>query len=260
MNEWIEKSIELANSPGYLDRLHEIYNVTSEARRKIPAEVGEVLRRAYKGKDKVALVKALLDLDKFPIKDPYVAFLRKTRKKDEFLIYNPQTVERIAKRLFSMSFDAVIEGAEEPKEFNRQIGTLFGKWLQSLGHPLLHESEFFDHQGLALLRASDTDLLKYANTILQCKLVKAPDVIARKAGTHIVGEAKFLTDSGGHQNAQFADAMTFLGGREGNAVRVAILDGVVWLRSKDKMHRAICEEEGFALSGLLFDQFLRSIA
>ena len=91
MNEWVQKSIEAANAPGYLDRLHEVYPVTRETAREIPPEIKEELRYAYSHQDNLRLIRSLLRLDKFPIKDPYVAFLR---KRDFFLEYNTQKLLR----------------------------------------------------------------------------------------------------------------------------------------------------------------------
>ena len=110
MNKWIQKSIEIANAPGYLDRLSEVYPVTREAKRVLPSEIKAQLKDAYDERDGVGLVRALLKLDKFPIKDPYVAFLRRG---DIFLAYNPDVVGRLAETLFSMSFDELISGCEE---------------------------------------------------------------------------------------------------------------------------------------------------
>lgn len=256
MNQWVEKSIAIANSPGYLDRLHEIYTVTLEAERKLPTAIKDELGNAYNQQDELRLVKTLLRLEKFPIKDPYVAFLR---KRAFFLDYNPQTVDRIAQRLISMGFDAMVKGTEEPKEFNRQIGTLFKRWLPQLGYPLLPEAMFGRYQGIALLQGTNGELMDYANRVLGCNLSKGPDLVAKAARNHIVGEAKFLTDSGGRQNAQFEDALRLLRGREGNAIRNAILDGVVWIKDKIKMYRAVCELQEVALSALLLKDFLESL-
>ncbi|MDF2954919.1 MAG: hypothetical protein OD815_000535 [Candidatus Alkanophagales archaeon MCA70_species_2] len=33
----------------------------------------------------------------------------------------------------------MIESIEEPKEFNRQIGTLFKRWLRTLEYPFLND-------------------------------------------------------------------------------------------------------------------------
>lgn len=257
MDEWIRKSIEIANSPGYLDRLHEVYPVTLEAKRKIPPELKGKLQVAYQERDESGLISILLKLPKFPIKDPYVAFLR---KRPFFPDYNAETVHRIAQRLLSMDFEAIVEGIEEPKEFNRQIGTLFKRWLPQLGYPILPKSEFERHKGTVLLRGSNGQLKEYANRKLGCNLRKGKDLLARVGSTYVVGEAKFLTDYGGHQNAQFAEAMRFLVDVQGNAMRILIIDGVAWIKDSTNMYRTLCQLHGGAMTALLLKDFLDSLA
>ena len=75
----------------------------------------------------------------------------------------------------------------------------------------------------------------------------------------MIGEAKFLTDYGGHQNAQFEDALRLLRGKKGDAVRIAVLDGVVWIKDSTKMYRSICELPKVALTALLLKDFLESV-
>jgi len=134
MNKWVKRSIQIANSPGYLDKLYEVYPVVQEAERRVTQEVKRELEESYKTRDNLTLIKKLLDLPKFPVDDPYVAFLRK----DEiFLKYNPQTVNRIAERIRGMGFAAMIEAIEEPKMASRQISKLFKKWLFQIGYPFL---------------------------------------------------------------------------------------------------------------------------
>jgi hypothetical protein len=256
MNEWIQKSIEIANAPGYLDMLSEVYPVTRETKRALPSEIKINLKDAYDKRDGASLVRALLELDKFPIKDPYVAFLRRG---DIFLTYNPEVVDRLAQTLFSMSFDELIGGCEEPKEFNRQIGMLFRQWLPTLGYPFLVEGEFAGYTGIAFLAGSNGEKTHYANRVLGCKLSKGLDLLAKAGDTYIIGEAKFLTDAGGHQNAQFQDALRLIQGKEGQATRVAILDGVVWIRGNTKMFRTVSGLEEVALSALLLNDFLQSL-
>lgn len=257
MNEWIRRSIELANSYGYLDALSEVYPVTREVKRAIPNGTKQKIQIAYNAKDGLTLLKLLLKLDKFPIKDPYVAYLKK--KKGIFLQLNPHTVNRIANTLFSMTFDEIVEGCEEPKEFNRQIGILFRNWLPKLGYSLLPEAEFKMHKGIAFLKGSNGERMRYANRILGCNLDKGPDLLAKVGDKHVVGEAKFLTDTGGHQNAQFQDALRFLKGKEGKAIRIVILDGVVWIRDRHKMYKTVYQLEEIALSALLLDEFIKSL-
>lgn len=256
MNEWIRRTIEIANAPEYLDKLLQVYPVVQEAEREIAPDVKIELKKIYNSGDDVALVKKLLDLPKFPVKDPYVAFLRKN---EIFLRYNPKTVNRIAERIRAMGFEEIIESIEEPKEFNRQIGTLFKKWLPKIGYPILPEPEFENHKGVAFLQGSNGQLKDFANRKLGCNLDKGPDFLAKARNVHVIGEAKFLTDYGGHQNAQFEDALRLLRGKKGHAIRIAVLDGVVWIKDSTKMFRTVCELDETALTALLLKDFLESV-
>lgn len=257
MNIWVQKSINIANSPGYLDKLSQVYEVTPELERAIPSTVKQRIKHSYDQRDSLTLIKVLLALDKFPIKDPYVAFLRK--KRGAFIMLNPKTVNRIAQRIFSMSFDEVIRGCEEPKEFNRQIGTLFGRWLPKMGFPVLSKREFDKYKGIALLGGTNGERKDYANRVLRCNLDKGPDLLAKVDDKYIIGEAKFLTDYGGHQNAQFQDALRLLRGKEGDALRVAILDGVLWIRDRARMYRIVSQLKENVLTALLLKDFLESL-
>lgn len=255
-NEWVRKSINLVNSTNYLDRLHEVYPVTLGVKRAVPDEIKRRIQQAYNERNSFEMLRILLKLDKFPIKDPYVAFLR---KKKIFLQLNPETVNRIANTLFSMSYEEIIEGCEEPKEFNRQIGTLFRNWLPKLGYPLLPKEQFVSSGGISLFKGSNGEKMEFANSILGCDLDKAPDLLAKVGEKYVVGEAKFLTDMGGHQMAQFQDALRLVKGKMGKALRIAILDGVVWVSGKHKMFKTVCQLKETALSALLLKDFLESL-
>ena len=78
MNEWIRNSINLANNSNYLDRLFEIYPTIPNQPRKISKEKWYNIEVAYNNRDDRSLLTHLLYLDLFPIKDSYVAFLKKT--------------------------------------------------------------------------------------------------------------------------------------------------------------------------------------
>lgn len=255
MNKWIKKSIEIANSAGYLDALHRVYPVTQEEWRGISIETKTELEKVYKSGDNISLIGSLLKLPKFPINDPYVGFLR---KKSIFLRYNPITVNLIANRVRSLGFKAMIEAIEEPKASSRQIGVLFKKWIPILNYPVLSELEFEKYKGTVFLKGSDKQLRIYANKNLGCTLEKGLDFIAKVKNTYIIGEAKFLTDFGGGQNANFEDALKLLRGKKGKAIRIAVLDGVVWIKDGTKMYTTICKLEETALTALLLkDYFLQ---
>jgi len=256
MNEWVERSIELVNEKNYLDRLSEVYPVSLDVERPLPNHTKERLKHLFKNKKRLELIKELLELKKFPIKDPYVAFLRRCPRA---LDRNPKTIERITDTLFSIGFDEMIEGIEEPKEFNRKMGTLFPKYIPKIGYPVLPRFQFDVFKGTAILDGSDAELKEYANRKLGFNLTKGLDILIKVNDKFVVGEAKFLTDFGGHQNAQFEDALKLIKNKQGDAIKVAILDGVVWIRSKNKMHRRILEIDEIALSSLLLKELIDSL-
>ena len=257
MNEWVERSIEIANSPGYLDQLHQIYPIRVGPKRTIPTQVKEQLRSVYDRQDELSLLQALLPLHKFPVADPYVAFLR---KRDFFPEYSPQTVRRIARRVLSMTFEEIIDAMEEPKAISRQMGPLFSDWLETLEYSLLSGPELQHYGGaIAFLKGSNGQRKDYANRVLGCNLDKGPDLLAKVGTQHVIGEAKFLTDYGGAQDRQFDDALALLRGKKGDAIRIAVLDGVVWIEDSTRMFRTVCELDKPAFTGLLLGDFLESL-
>lgn len=257
MNKWIKKSAILANAPGYLDKLQSVYPVTLTQERAIPEEVVQELKKIFDLRDDEKLIMQLLSFDKFPIKDPYVAFLR--RNKGVFVKRNPETVKRICEQLYSLGFNGMLKGMKEPKEFNRQIGVLFKKWLPTLGFPIVTEPEFERHQGVCLLSGSDNFLKTYAQNKLGYDIDKGIDMIAKAGKTYFfLGEAKFLTDYGGHQTAQFEDALRTASFEKENTIGIAILDGVVWIKGENKMFQRIRKSEQVILSALLLKDFLLS--
>lgn len=74
----------------------------------------------------------------------------------------------------------------------------------------------------------------------------------------MIGEAKFLTDFGGHQNAQFADAMSTLTDETSMAIKIAILDGVLYIPGNNKMFKDVTTTYGDLniMSGLVLREFL----
>jgi len=127
MNHWIKLSIEFANQRNYLDELFKVYPTIPEGIREINKQKWKSIDKAFNEKNKIELLKLLLSLDLFPIKDSYVAFL----KRDSSAINrNPATVDRLSGRLSELGLDKIWERCSEPKETNRQIGPLFKKWIQ----------------------------------------------------------------------------------------------------------------------------------
>lgn len=90
-------------------------------------------------------------------------------------------------------------------------------------------------------------------------LRKGIDFILKINDKFILGEAKFLTTSGGTQNNQFNGAIDVAKIKKGNIIGVAVLDGIVWLDSNIYMHRAIKNFKGAALSALLLVVVFRKL-
>jgi len=258
LNFWIKESIRIANAHGYLDALMQIYPPKSGDIRKLDVSVVANLRSNIDSGDDIELVTKLLskDFPVFPIKDPYVAFLRKNSK---FIKNNPKTVARLANQIRQTEFEKLVESLQKPIEFNRQIGPLFNKWKNTIGFPVLPEEQFLNSNGITFLDGSDEKLKDFANKRLAVKLLKGLDLIAKVGGKFILAEVKFITEIGGHQQTQFENALQILKTTErANIVRIAILDGVVWIKSGNKMHKRICQEEESVLSALLLKKYLNS--
>jgi hypothetical protein len=257
LDQWTRRSVELANGPSYLDNLRSVYPVSSNPVRPISTLERQELQRLYERKDHAGLVRRLLRFEKFPIKDPYVAYLKRGHSAIEL---NPETVQRIAETLYSIGFERMIEGIQEPKEFNRQIGTLFRKFLPKLDYQIVGPGQIRDsNEGIFLLGGSDEELKEFARQYLDYDVDKGLDLVAKVDSKYIIGEAKFLTDFGGHQNAQFRDALALLKEYDGIATSIAILDGVVWIRGGHKMFRTVTAQDKSVLSALLLKQFLESL-
>ena len=112
----------------------------------------------------------------------------------------------------------------------------------------------------AILSGTDGQLKQFATNHLGYVGRKGLDFVARMHGRYVIGEAKFLTDFGGHQNGQFTDGLSLLG-NAAKALKVAIYDGVLYIRSRSRFftYPATHREEYNILSSLLLRDFLYSI-
>ena len=257
MNHWLKLSVEYANQRNYLDNLFRVYPIIPEDIRDINQKTWKGIEQAFNEQDNIELIKGLLKLDLFPIKDSYVAYLKRDAGAIE---RNPATVARLCGRLYEMGLDKIYERASEPKETNRQIGPLFRRWLnnKALGVMPVKMKEFVKDEENAVLDGSDAEMKEFAEKHFNYSLNKGLDLIARFNGKYVLGEAKFLTDFGGHQNAQLNDGIAPLQLTGLKAIPVAILDGVLYIKGKNKMHQTITTElqEKNIMSSLVLREFL----
>ncbi|MBI5235159.1 MAG: hypothetical protein HY886_02790 [Deltaproteobacteria bacterium] len=70
-----------------------------------------------------------------------------------------------------------------------------------------------------------------------------------------------LTDFGGHQNAQFNDAIAAIKAKNVEAITAAVLDGVLYIRGENKMCKALLGKLGNEniMSALVLREFLYQV-
>jgi hypothetical protein len=257
MNYWTELSIEYANQKSYLDDLFAVYPTIPEGIREINQNQWKEIEIAFANQDNLELVSILLKLKKFPIKNSYVAFLRKD---ETSLLRNPQTVNRLAGSMYQMGLNKLYEKCTEPKETNTQIGPMFSRWLQrkSLGIMPVNLETFLNTTDNAILGGNDAVLLQYANQYFGYNKEKGLDFIGRFNGKYILGEAKFITDIGGNLNAQFNDAIFTIESNGIKAEKVLILDGCLCSLNYSKMYKEYSEsyKDFNTISVLVLREFL----
>lgn len=257
MNRWTQLSIDYANQRTYLDDLFRIYPTIPEGIRNINQNIWNAVENAFSQKDNINLIDELLKLDLFPIKDSYVAYLRRDKTA---ISRNPQTVNRLCGRIYELGLDEIYKRCTEPKETNRQIGPMFKEWIrkQSLGIAPVDINTFVSSECNAILDASDNQMMEFAKEKLGYRNNKGLDFVARFNGKYVIGEAKFLTDFGGHQNAQFNDAINVIDAKNVKAEKIAILDGVLYIKGNNKMNKYLMEKAKGKniMSALVLREFL----
>ncbi|OYT14811.1 MAG: restriction endonuclease, partial [Bacteroidetes bacterium 4572_77] len=161
MNKWTELSIEYANQRSYLDDLFQVYPTIPEGIRTIDEDIWGNVKTTYLQKNNRHLIVELLKLNLFPIKDSYIAYLKRDKTSIE---RNPKTINRISGRLYEMGLDKIFEKCSEPKETNRQIGPMFKDWLnkKSLGIQPLKLDDFLSNGNDAILDSSDKGMMDFA--------------------------------------------------------------------------------------------------
>lgn len=258
MNIWTQRSIDLASQADYLDQLFHVYPLMPEVSRDVDKAKWQQVVDAFETKDDAQLISSLLKLDLFPIKDGYVPHLRKDKSA---ITRNPQTVSRLASRIYAMGIEQVWARASEPKETNRQMGQLFRRWVMggALEVPALEAADFLRTAQNSVLAGSDAALKIFATQHLGYTSDKGLDLVAKFNGKYVIGEAKFLTDRGGHQTGQFNDAIHLVTNANVQAITIAVLDGVVYIPHKGLQYDIITSSDANIMSSLVLKDFLLQV-
>lgn len=263
MNYWTKLSIEYANQRSYLDDLFKVYPTIPDAIREIDKEIWGKIESSFDEQDNTKLIENLLELKLFPIKDSYVAYLRKDKTA---INRNPQTINRLAGRIYELGLNKVYDKCTEPKETNRQIGPMFKNWIDKgvLGIEPVSMDIFMDNSKNSILSGTDKELYDFAVDYCGYEYMgndeKGLDFVARFNNKYIIGETKFLTDTGGHQNAQFDNAINVLNSKtKENVINIAILDGILYIKNGTKIHKKITDNNMCIMSALMLRDFLYQV-
>ena len=268
MNQWVKQSIKLANGPKYLDKLSQIYPVgLSGDGVRLSKEEIQNIKKLFKARNKRKLLDALIELERFPYDEPYIGFFRADASA---IKRNPKTTKRIVENLKRMGVKKVIAGANKAKSESRKFGQSFRKWIQNESGASVYKDKeaFLKAKGIAFFDGGDNKLKEVAKKHFGYRRKKGLDFVARAYGTPVIGEAKFISTSGGTQDKSFREGIEFLKKRSGTTIYVAILDGVVWSRNaklytngRKNLYGSLekLDKKHVAISALLLKDFLRSL-
>jgi len=256
MNEWAIRTLDLVNNQDYLDRLQEVYP-HEEGERDVDPDVLDAIKTSFEDGDDETLLDQLLDLEKFPYKDSYIAFLRTDRSA---IHRNPETVQRITARLYDMGIEGLIAGITQPKEANTRRGNQFRNWAKD-NFDWVSRLEFqASRSGIVMLDASEQEARNFCNTVMGVGISKRPDIVAKAGRNYVVGEAKFLSSTGGNQGRAFDDGMNLATNSSGNAYKIFVLDGIHWIQTGSDQYHRIEYGTAAVFSALLLQDFLDAIA
>jgi len=264
MNEWVGRSVEIANSQGYLDKLSQIYPSTPLPRRPLNGQVKKDIISLHESSEAKELVKLLLKLTKyghpFPIEHPYASIFR---QKPKLIQQNPKTFEKLGEIILSMSVEDVIRGCERPIDINRVMGQAFHNWLRQYfpkhGIPILPERQFNSYNGRAFFDGKNARILNYVNQRLKLSLERGRDFLFKVGNKFVIGEARFLSTSGGSQTRDIIETREFIRSMKGQIIAVGVLDGIVWFNRRYVRLLSELKEDEPALTVLLLKDFLESL-
>lgn len=256
MNRWAKLTVRLAKESDYLDRLYKIYP-NEPKQREVDQKLLDSIENSFKARDCQSLLRKLLKLERFPYKDSYIGFLR---KEPNAIKNNPKTVRRICETLYAMGIENVKRGATEPKEANTRRGQQFRDWTKTHFDFVGLDSFGKSKKGIVLLDANEKDARDFCNTELDVGINKRPDLVAKSGRKYVIGEAKFLTSTGGNQGRGFDDAIKLVTKTSGSAYKVFILDGILWIETGSQEFKQIEYSNIFAFSALLLRNFLLSLS
>jgi hypothetical protein len=276
-NEWVEKSIKLAWGSDYLDQLMAIYPAIPGLRKPLPKEVKRGIEGSFSNGNSKSLIKAILLAREhgfpFPFEHPYAALIGglPDKTKNILLDKNPVLVETIGKVLFGIGKEDLVKGMERPPDINRQLGPAFRQWLQrtfssSRGYCFGTDLLSCPKGKIMFFDGADSAIESYIHDVLKISLHNVSfrrDILVSVEGQIIVGEARFLSTSGGSQTRDISNTLNFVQAINKSKISdftaVAIIDGIVWFNAAYKKEMQNAPVNVPIMSALLIESYLRMI-
>ena len=256
--DWIEKSLQIVYDEGYLNRLIAVYPINVNSFREVSKELLEDIKDSYNKRDPIGVVKHCLCLEKFPIDNPYISMLREKSIFEK----NLEVVKTIGNILLEIEIKDLETLIRVPKSGSRQFGQSFKFWLKNnYEENFLSYFEFEQYNGndLKFLKGSDNTLKRYISDKFYINTEKGLDLVFKKKGKTYLGEAKFITDSGGTQTNQLNIALEIAKRDSDNIGSIAIIDGIPWMNSSylEKIKREAVNKN--VLTALLLREYISNL-
>lgn len=264
LNEWVKKSLELATSQGYLDRLAQIYPSTIPQRRPLEGDVKKKIEYFYNQGDGENLLRLLFELTKrkhpFPIEHPYASILR---QKPQLIEKNQKVFQQLGEIILSMDLEDIIKGCERPADINRIMGSAFRRWLKDYflrqGYIFLPEHQFKISHKPAFFDGANSAILNFINRNLHISLKRGRDFLFKLNNKYVVGEARFLSTAGGSQTRDLLETISFVRTAKKYLTAVAVIDGIIWFYNPYIRELSKLRKDEPAVSALLLKEFLETL-
>lgn len=131
---------------------------------------------------------------------------------------------------------------------------------------LENDVAFLESGRNCILCMSDSKMQEFAKKYLGYERDKGIDFLAKFNNKYVIAEAKFITDFGGHQDAQFDDAISTIRGFTGKravdeeVLPISIMDGVLYIRGRNKLYKFLENNPDLTvISSLLLRDYLYTL-
>src|SRR5699024_661144 len=142
---------------------------------------------------------------------------------------------------------------------------MFNNWIRRNFEIKSLEDFKESSSGIAILGESEETGKSYLTEDLNQRVGKRPDLIAKVDNKVVIGEAKWIGQSGGNQYKSVAEVLNFCGKQRGSIYRIGIVDGYPWVTKKSERitNGRICVEVQEStyniMSALLLEDYFKEL-